>query len=138
MDTLLHKFEEDAEVLISDSTKAHGNDAAVQRFKDEYPTIVDFLEEYIDVFCKPIYLSTEKHDLHRTPIISIADVLVLMPNMKDRFYSISSSDVLSPNKLSITVGLYQRETSEGVIEKGTCSSYLKSLSPGTYFDARIV
>lgn len=61
-----------------------------------------------------------------------------MPQMKDRFYSISSSDLLSPNKISITVGLYQRETSAGVFEKGTCSSYLKSLSPGTHIGARIV
>ena len=137
LDIFLRRFEDDAEILINDSTKAEVKDVAVQRFKDRYPTVVDFLEEYKDIFCKPIHLSAEKHQDHK-PIISIVDVLVLMPQMKDRFYSISSSDLLSPNKISITVGLYQRETSAGVIEKGTCSSYLKSLSPGTYIGARIV
>ena len=135
IDALLHRFEEESDLLIGKTATSKGSDEAVQRFKDRYPTIIDFFEVYKDLLCKPIHTTKSKH---QKPVIGIADVLVLMPTMKHRFYSISSSDLLSPKVLSITVGLYQRETSEGKIETGACSSYLRSLSPGTAFDARVV
>ena len=135
IDSLLLRFEEDSDLLIGKRAKVKGSDEAVQIFKDKYPTIIDFFEVYKDLLCKPIQTIRSENG---KPVISITDVLVLMPTMKDRFYSISSSDLLSPKALSITVGLYQQKTSEGKIEKGTCSSYLKSLSPGTAFNARVV
>jgi len=104
----------------------------IKIFIDKYPTIVDFLEGFEEIFCRP---SAETKGV---PLLSLADVLVLIPCLKPRQYSISSSQAISPGRISITTGVINFVSNEGVWVKGVCSNYLAGLTPGQYVDAKIV
>jgi sulfite reductase alpha subunit-like flavoprotein len=56
-------------------------------------------------------------------------VLVVLPRLQPRFYSISSSNRASPDKVSITVGVLTAKTSAGKTIEGVCSHYLSRLEP---------
>jgi len=90
----------------------------------QFPTIVHLLEEYGSLFCVPT------PDSKSPPLLSIADVLVLMPRLNQRYYSISSSALTSPTRATITVGVVNIQTKYGVTVKGVCSHYLARLMPG--------
>ena len=90
---------------------------------DTYPTIIHLLEKYGQLFCEPI--SGEKN-----PLVSLADILVLMPRLTPRYYSISSSSNASPKSVSITLGVLNTETKDGQKVRGVCSNYLARLKPG--------
>jgi cytochrome P450/NADPH-cytochrome P450 reductase len=51
-----------------------------------------------------------------------------LPKISPRFYSISSSSLVSPEKIDITVGVHQVKTSMKIF-KGLCSNYLAKVSP---------
>ncbi|MEH2257620.1 nitric oxide synthase oxygenase [Nostoc sp.] len=62
--------------------------------------------------------------------ITLAALLELLPKQKPRLYSISSSSLLHPQQIQITVGVLQVSTDTGKIRQGLCSNYLAGLEPG--------
>ena len=94
----------------------------------KYPTIVHLLEMY----------SSELQMMGPQPLISMADILMILPRLKPRYYSISSSSELSPNNVSLTVRVLRTYTSEGVLLNGICSNYLAKLKPGDAVCAKVV
>lgn len=62
--------------------------------------------------------------------ITLAALLELLPKQKPRLYSISSSPLLHPQHLQITVGVLQIKTDAGKVRQGLCSNYLAGLEPG--------
>lgn len=62
--------------------------------------------------------------------ITLATLLELLPKQKPRLYSISSSPLLHPQHIQITVGVLQIKTDAGKVRQGLCSNYLAGLEPG--------
>lgn len=62
--------------------------------------------------------------------ITLAALLELPPKQKPRLYSISSSSLLHPQQIQITVGVLQVSTDTGKIRQGLCSNYLAGLESG--------
>ena len=58
-------------------------------------------------------------------------MLVALPRLQPRFYSISSSNKVSPNEVSVSVGVLKATTSAGKSIEGVCSHYLAELKPQT-------
>ena len=68
------------------------------------------------------------------PLVSFADALVLIPCLQPKQYSISSSDVISPRRLSIATGVVNYVSNKGVSVKGACSNYLAGLVMGQFVE----
>jgi sulfite reductase alpha subunit-like flavoprotein len=62
--------------------------------------------------------------------ITLAALLELLPKQKPRLYSISSSPLLHPQHLQISVGVLQIKTDAGKVRQGLCSNYLAGLEVG--------
>ncbi|MCX4242011.1 nitric oxide synthase oxygenase [Paraliomyxa miuraensis] len=62
--------------------------------------------------------------------LDFGHLLELLPPLKPRLYSISSSPQLSPGRVRLTVGVVEVVTSLGRVRPGLCSSYLAGLRPG--------
>ncbi|MEH2295822.1 nitric oxide synthase oxygenase [Nostoc sp.] len=62
--------------------------------------------------------------------ITLTALLELLPKQKPRLYSISSSSLLHPQQIQITVGVLQISTDTGKIRQGLCSNYLAGLESG--------
>lgn len=56
--------------------------------------------------------------------LDLATLLTIRPALKPRYYSISSSPLMSPQACTITVGVHQFDTADGVRHDGLCSPYL--------------
>jgi cytochrome P450 / NADPH-cytochrome P450 reductase len=68
---------------------------------------------------------------HRACALPFNIYLELVPQLKPRYYSISSSPLVDPEKCSITVGVIDAPARSGRGEyRGICSSYLAELSVG--------
>ncbi len=68
--------------------------------------------------------------------LPLAVFLELIPFLSPRYYSISSSPAVTPDRCSITVGVVKGPALSGNGEfKGTCSNYLADLAPGDRFQA---
>mmetsp|Transcript_1755 Transcript_1755/g.3894 ORF Transcript_1755/g.3894 Transcript_1755/m.3894 type:complete len:1532 (+) Transcript_1755:163-4758(+) len=106
-------------ILDSDSS---ARTQAIDDFIATYPTIVDFLETFKDCLLEPFF--------DDTPILSMAELLCILTRLQPRYYSISSSNKVSPDEITITVGVLRVETSKGVTIDGVCSNYLASLKEG--------
>jgi len=105
-------------ILEGDKGEVHQN--AMDKFLSLYPTVVDLLEE--------IVLVKKRHKPERT--ISLAHVLSILPRLQPRLYSISSSSVVSPDVVEISVDVVNIVSNNGVIIAGVCSNYLTGLIPG--------
>ena len=95
---------------------AQGNDnpdsiALKKTLTDNFMNVVDLLDEF------------------PSAAIDLAHLLELLPKHKPRLYSISSSPLLFPNHIQITVGVLQIKTDAGKVRQGLCSNYLASLQP---------
>lgn len=63
--------------------------------------------------------------------LSFADYLTMLPPLKPRYFSISSSALANPQTCTITVGVLEEPALSGNgIFKGVCSNYLAGLKPG--------
>lgn len=107
-----------------------GESAKLDDIIAQYPTIVHFLERFRTLFCE--------RDKNKQPVLSIVDLLILMPRLKPRRYSISSSNMTSPHTLSITVGVLNYHTRAVIKAEGVCSHYLAKLKPGDMVDAQVL
>ena len=77
-----------------------------------WPTILEVLDEFSSVEVDPTLL------------------LVELPLLQPRFYSISSSALINPRQLDATVGLvsYLTKGGNGLVHHGVCSSFLSKLA----------
>lgn len=62
--------------------------------------------------------------------LDLGTLLTLRPALKPRYYSISSSPLLSPEACALTVGVHHFVSADGVRHDGLCSSYLASCGEG--------
>jgi cytochrome P450 / NADPH-cytochrome P450 reductase len=92
-----------------------------EKIRDKKVNLIDFLES-IDY-----------------PAFPFAYALNILHPLKRRYYSISSSPLVSPQELSITVGVLKNPHSSGKgIFRGICSNYLESLNPGDFIRVGIL
>jgi sulfite reductase alpha subunit-like flavoprotein len=64
-------------------------------------------------------------------------LLELLPRQKQRLYSISSSPLVHPGQIQITVGVVRVTTDSGKTRPGLCSNYLAGLDPVKGDSARV-
>ena len=71
--------------------------------------------------------------LHMLPSMRppLSDIVDWMPRLAPRFYTISSSSLLQPRRISLTVSVITHHKPHGRQQRGVCSSYLASLKPGS-------
>lgn len=62
--------------------------------------------------------------------LDLATLLTLRPALKPRYYSISSSPLMSPEACTLTVGVHHFATADGVRHDGLCSTYLAQCDEG--------
>jgi cytochrome P450/NADPH-cytochrome P450 reductase len=62
--------------------------------------------------------------------VTLPEVLALLPPMKPRLYSISSSPLALTNRVSISVGVLRGTTQSGREHLGVCSNFLAALPVG--------
>ncbi|GAA1407962.1 bifunctional nitrate reductase/sulfite reductase flavoprotein subunit alpha [Catellatospora coxensis] len=60
-----------------------------------------------------------------------ADWVAVLPRLQPRLYSISSSPLLDPRRVSLTVSVVRFGNHRGQARKGVCSSYLADAAPDT-------
>ncbi len=98
---------------------------------NHYPTVVHLLEKYRYLLCEPLQIGMR-------PVLSILDVLSVMPQLKPRQYSISSSNKVSQSTLSLTVKVLNYTTGAGIKVEGLCSHYLAKLKPEKMVNAKVI
>ncbi len=69
--------------------------------------------------------------------LELGRLIELLPRQKPRLYSISSSSLLHPEQVQVTIGVVQVKTAAGKTRPGLCSNYLASLDPERGDTARI-
>jgi sulfite reductase alpha subunit-like flavoprotein len=103
--------------------------ANVNHLIAQFPTLIAFFDHF-----RPLFLDKFVEGIlcrvGAEPLLSLADVLAVASRLQSRYYSISSSDRVSPEKITITVGVLETTTSKGAPITGVCSHYLASLKPG--------
>ena len=69
--------------------------------------------------------------LEELPSLSppLSDLVDFIPHLAPRFYTISSSSLVQPKRLSLTVSVLTHHKPRGRKQKGLCSGYLSSLRP---------
>jgi sulfite reductase alpha subunit-like flavoprotein len=105
---------------------SHAKDAIIARF----PTVVGLLEHFKPLFLDDFTTKELGWDNSSQPLLTLPEVLVCLPRLQPRYYSISSSNLANADEVSITVGVLTTTTSAGVIMEGVCSHYLAGLEPG--------
>jgi sulfite reductase alpha subunit-like flavoprotein len=128
-DKMASNFVQIAEKIINAYNK--GNTKSIEKLIAKFPTIVEFLEEFNTLFC----VSRENSE---EPLLSVADILVLMPSLQPRYYSISSASEVTPRSVMLTVGVVNEETALGRLVEGVCSHYLANLCPEDHVQATVV
>jgi nitric oxide synthase oxygenase domain/subunit/sulfite reductase alpha subunit-like flavoprotein/hemoglobin-like flavoprotein len=94
-----------------------------------FPTMVNLLEHFRALFLEDFV--AQNFDIKGiAPALRLPDVLVIMPRLQARYYSVSSSAQTSPDKICITMGVLKTTTSRRVPIEGVCSHYLAGLRPG--------
>lgn len=63
--------------------------------------------------------------------LDLATLLTVRPALKPRYYSISSSPLLSPEACTLTVGVHHFVSADGMRHDGLCSTYLAECAEGT-------
>jgi len=106
--------------------------AVVERFLALYPTCLDFLEEYGELICTKKWVQRAAREAtgDDSAVLRLADMLLILPRLRERFYSISSSPQKVPAEVSISVGVVHVATSENVKIHGVCSNHLSTLVAG--------
>lgn len=87
-------------------------------------------EEYTDYVLKSKRTVLELLEEFKSVTLTFADYLAITPNLRPRFYSISSSSKAHPDSVHLTVGVVRGKTPTGRLHIGACSDYLANLKPG--------
>ena len=124
------RFRDHANEVVQQSSCEDGNDT-IKELCDKFPTVVDLFEEFGYIFCEPF-------EGRKEPLIRLADILTLVPKLSSRLYSISSSDIMTPRTVAITVGVVNFHTQAMVRVEGVCSNQLASLQPGDHVEGKVV
>lgn len=98
----------------------------ILRLPNDHPDNRAFLKTITDNFMSVVDLFDE----FPTVDISLGALIELLPKQKPRLYSISSSPLLYPQHIQITVGILQVKTDAGKVRQGLCSNYLAGLEVG--------
>jgi sulfite reductase alpha subunit-like flavoprotein len=98
----------------------------ILRLGDEHPDSRALLKTITDNFMSVVDLFDE----FKSVDISLGALIELLPKQKPRLYSISSSPLLHPQQIQITVGVLQVKTDAGKVRQGLCSNYLAGLEVG--------
>jgi len=101
----------DRQALLRLSSK-EGRNEYKQKILDEYIGFVDILK-----LCPSIAMPLEHF-------------LSICPLLQARFFTISSSSVVHPRCVHLTVAVSQSKRSDGSMFHGVCSTYLSKLRPG--------
>jgi len=88
------------------------------------------LDEYTNYVLKPKRTVLELLNEFKSVTLTLADYLAIIPSLKPRFYSISSSSKVDPENIHITVSVVSGVTPTGRKYIGACSDYLARLKPG--------
>lgn len=87
--------------LMLGSSDNHTSD--IDSFAATFPTMVSFLMHFKEILL-PSGSSEEEDQTVFSSVLRLADLLSIMPRLQPRLYSISSSDKVSKDNVSITVG----------------------------------
>jgi sulfite reductase alpha subunit-like flavoprotein/nitric oxide synthase oxygenase domain/subunit/hemoglobin-like flavoprotein len=109
----------------SSKDKAKFIDTLVARF----PTIVNFMEHFKELFLED-FVANNFNMEEVGPALKLPELLIILPRLQPRFYSVTSSHQTSPDEISITVGVLNTVTNRRVKIEGVCSHYLAGLQPG--------
>ncbi|MBW4602681.1 MAG: nitric oxide synthase oxygenase [Calothrix sp. FI2-JRJ7] len=96
------------------------------RLPDDHPEGHALKKNITDNFMSVIDLFDEFPSVN----ITLGTLIELLPKQKPRLYSISSSPLLHPQHIQITVGVLQIKTDVGKVRQGLCSNYLARLEVG--------
>ena len=113
--------------IVEDSS--NGKTKSIETMVARFPTMVNFLEYFQALFLED-FIAQNFAIEGIGPALKLPELLVIMPRLQSRFYSISSSAQTSPDKISITMGVLKTTTSKRVPIEGVCSHYLAGLRPG--------
>jgi sulfite reductase alpha subunit-like flavoprotein/hemoglobin-like flavoprotein len=69
--------------------------------------------------------------------LQFAQLVELLPRLKPRLYSISSSALVHPTRVHLTVGVVEVTTDAGRTRPGLCSNYLAGLNPAKGATVRV-
>jgi cytochrome P450 / NADPH-cytochrome P450 reductase len=67
---------------------------------------------------------------HRSARLSLGELLTLLPPLKPRYYSISSSPRVAADRVSVSVGVVKGVTPTGRVHVGVCSNFLARREAG--------
>ena len=98
---------------------------AILKQGEEHPDSVALKKTLTDNFMSVVDL----FDDFPSAKITLSMLIELLPKIKPRLYSISSSPLLHPQQIQITVGVLQVKTDAGKTRQGLCSNYLAGLTP---------
>lgn len=91
-----------------------GDEVSAEQVIDRYVTLAGLLSAYPGLAAR----------------VDLAELLTLLPKQRPRYYSISSSSLLSPGRIALTVGLVVEKTPLGTVRRGVCSHYLCNVRVG--------
>ncbi|RLN02193.1 hypothetical protein BBJ28_00001262 [Nothophytophthora sp. Chile5] len=87
--------------------------------KDQYQTwVVDDERSFVDVL-----------EHFRSVQLPLKALLQIVPFLAPRYYTISSSSLVNPQRVHATVSLIENKKSDNRVFRGVCSNYLGSLQP---------
>ena len=69
-------------------------------------------------------------DTYRSAKVTLAELCTLLPHLRPRYYSISSSPLMDAEKASVTVGVVKGETPTGRVHLGVVSNFLAGRKAG--------
>ncbi|WP_437624507.1 nitric oxide synthase oxygenase [Sorangium sp. So ce1151] len=98
--------------LESPLESAEAREVLSNSIMDQHPTIVDLLEAFPEAR------------------VQLGDLLVLLPRLAPRYYSIASSATEHPRHVHLMVGVVHVRTNAGAMIHGVCSNYLANLRVG--------
>ncbi len=79
---------------------------------------------------KPKRTLLELLDAHRSVQLTLAELLTLLPPLRPRYYSISSSPRVAAGRVSVTVGVVKGTTPTGRLHVGVASNFLAGRTAG--------
>jgi cytochrome P450 / NADPH-cytochrome P450 reductase len=104
--------------------------AEAERLRDLSSTFESSIKKYDETVIQPsLTIVDALNTIAKSVDLSFAAAIEILSATKPRFYSISSSPVVHPDRIHITVGVKEWDAA-GKSRHGLCSTFLASLKPG--------